>query len=77
MNFDILGYIITYFGPLCFVILVTMGKEAYDDWKRYKRDQENNSQKYYVMTRNGIKLVPSSKIKVGDLVIINKDQRVC
>ncbi|GES79650.1 aminophospholipid-transporting P-type ATPase [Rhizophagus clarus] len=71
-----IGYIITYFGPLCFVIIVTMGKEAYDDWKRYKRDQENNSQKYQIMTRNGIKLVPSSKIRVGDLIIINKDQRI-
>jgi len=59
------------------VLLVTIGKEAYDDWKRYKRDQENNSQKYQIMTRNGIKLVPSSKIRVGDLIIINKDQRVC
>lgn len=54
-----------------------MGKEAYDDWKRYKRDQENNSQKYQIMTTKGIKLVPSSKIRVGDLIIINKDQRVC
>ena len=54
-----------------------MGKEAYDDWKRYKRDQENNSQKYQIMTTNGIKLVPSSKIRVGDFIIINKDQRVC
>ncbi|CAI2161967.1 5677_t:CDS:10 [Funneliformis geosporum] len=71
-----IGYIITYFGPLCFVLLVTIGKEAYDDWKRYKRDQENNSQKYEIMTRNGIKLVPSSKIRVGDLILINKDQRV-
>ncbi|GET59261.1 aminophospholipid-transporting P-type ATPase [Rhizophagus irregularis DAOM 181602=DAOM 197198] len=43
-----IGYIITYLGPLCFVILVTMG----------------------------IKLVPSSKIRVGDLIIINKDQRI-
>ncbi|CAG8497306.1 89_t:CDS:10 [Rhizophagus irregularis] len=71
-----IGYIITYLGPLCFVILVTMGKEAYDDWKRYKRDQENNSQKYQIMTTKGIKLVPSSKIRVGDLIIINKDQRI-
>ncbi|CAH1759543.1 11166_t:CDS:10 [Entrophospora sp. SA101] len=70
------GYLITYFGPLCFVILVTMGKEAYDDWIRYRRDRENNSQKYEILTQNGIKIVPSSKIRVGDLVIIHKDQRV-
>ncbi|CAG8562358.1 193_t:CDS:10, partial [Dentiscutata heterogama] len=54
-----------------------MGKEAYDDWKRYKRDQENNSQKYQILTReNGVKNVPSSKLRVGDLVKIHKDQRV-
>ncbi|RHZ62903.1 hypothetical protein Glove_334g35 [Diversispora epigaea] len=71
-----IGYIITYFGPLCFVLLVTMGKEAYDDWKRYKRDQENNSRKYEILTRNGKKIIPSSKLRVGDLVFIYKDQRV-
>jgi len=55
--------------------LVTTGKEAYDDWIRHKRDRENNSQKYEILTQNGIKIVPRSKIRVGDLVIIHKDQR--
>ncbi|CAG8474895.1 4120_t:CDS:10 [Ambispora gerdemannii] len=71
-----IGYIVTYFGPLCFVLLVTIGKEAYDDWKRCKRDQENNAQKYQILTKDGIVLVPSSRIRVGDLVIIHKDQRI-
>ncbi|CAG8498047.1 17763_t:CDS:10, partial [Acaulospora morrowiae] len=71
-----IGYIITYFGPLCFVLVITMGKEAYDDWKRYKRDQENNSRKYQILTRDGLKNVPSSRLRVGDLVFIHKDQRV-
>ncbi|RIB02895.1 aminophospholipid-transporting P-type ATPase, partial [Gigaspora rosea] len=71
-----IGYLFTYFGPLAFVLAVTMGKEAYDDWKRYKRDRENNSQKYQVLTRDGIKNVPSSKLRVGDFVKIYKDQRV-
>lgn len=34
-----IGYIITYFGPLIFVLEVTMLKEAYDDYIRYCRDQ--------------------------------------
>ncbi|CAH1766915.1 6016_t:CDS:10, partial [Entrophospora sp. SA101] len=76
ISFPASGYLVTYFGPLCFVILITMGKEAYDDWIRYKRDCENNSQKYEILTRDGIKIVPSSKIKVGDLVVVHKDQRV-
>ncbi|KAF0523882.1 phospholipid-translocating P-type ATPase [Gigaspora margarita] len=71
-----IGYLFTYFGPLAFVLAVTMGKEAYDDWKRFKRDQENNSQKYQILTRDGIKNVPSSKLRVGDFVKIYKDQRV-
>ncbi|KAG9302506.1 hypothetical protein G9A89_007210 [Geosiphon pyriformis] len=71
-----IGYIVTYFGPLCFVLAVTIGKEALDDWKRHKRDTENNSQKYQVLTKNGIKPVPSSRLRVGDLVIIHKDQRI-
>ena len=33
-----IGFLITYFGPLGFVLLVTIGKEAYDDYKRYLRD---------------------------------------
>ncbi|CAG8744771.1 13986_t:CDS:2 [Gigaspora rosea] len=76
ISFHVSSYLFTYFGPLAFVLAVTMGKEAYDDWKRYKRDRENNSQKYQVLTRDGIKNVPSSKLRVGDFVKIYKDQRV-
>jgi len=28
------------------VLTLTMLKEAYDDWERYKRDKEANSAKY-------------------------------
>lgn len=28
------------------VMLLTLGKEAYDDYKRYKRDKESNSSQY-------------------------------
>ncbi len=43
---QIIGYFITYIGPLALVLLLTMLKEAYDDWERYKRDKEANSAKY-------------------------------
>ncbi|OBZ74307.1 putative phospholipid-transporting ATPase IIB [Grifola frondosa] len=43
------GFIATYIAPLAFVLCVTMGKEAYDDYKRNLRDREANSQKYLVL----------------------------
>eukprot|EP00158_Paraphelidium_tribonemae_P008288 Partr_v1_DN28543_c0_g2_i1_m72654 putative ATPase class II type len=35
-----IGYLFTYFAPLAFVLLVTISKEASDDYQRFKRDQE-------------------------------------
>mmetsp|Transcript_5814 Transcript_5814/g.5044 ORF Transcript_5814/g.5044 Transcript_5814/m.5044 type:complete len:157 (+) Transcript_5814:57-527(+) len=40
------GYLITYIGPLIMVLVLTMAKEAYDDYERYKRDKEANSAQY-------------------------------
>lgn len=44
-----IGFILTYIGPLAFVLLVTMGKEAYDDYKRNLRDKEANSARYLMV----------------------------
>ncbi|KAI8884283.1 phospholipid-translocating P-type ATPase [Backusella circina FSU 941] len=71
-----IGYIFTYFGPLCFVLLITISKEALDDYHRYKRDKEANSQLYRRLTVAGYQHIPSSKIKVGDMIHIMKDQRI-
>ncbi|KAI9317915.1 hypothetical protein BX666DRAFT_2018742 [Dichotomocladium elegans] len=71
-----IGYIFTYFGPLCFVLLVTISKEAVDDIQRYKRDKEANSQLYQVLSLDGTRSIPSSKIRVGDMIVMQKDQRV-
>jgi phospholipid-translocating ATPase len=67
-----IGYMYTYWAPLGFVIAVTMMREAYDDIKRYRRDKELNSQLYKILTYDGIKLVPSSQLKVSDIIIIEK-----
>eukprot|EP00474_Spongospora_subterranea_P000740 CRZ01198.1 hypothetical protein [Spongospora subterranea] len=70
------GVLFTYVAPLVFVVSVTMSKEAHDDFKRFRRDKEANSARYQVI-ENGIpKTVPSSSLRVGDLVIIHKDERV-
>ncbi|KAI1787404.1 aminophospholipid-transporting P-type ATPase [Ganoderma leucocontextum] len=82
-----IGFIVTYIAPLAFVLTVTMGKEAYDDYKRNLRDREANSQKYLVLDPSeysesspaGIpytRSVPSSSLRVGDLVLLEKNQRV-
>jgi magnesium-transporting ATPase (P-type) len=58
------------------VLTITISKEALDDYQRYKRDKEANSQLYNRLTPSGIQNIPSSKIRVGDLLYIMKDQRV-
>jgi phospholipid-translocating ATPase len=80
-----LGFILTYIAPLALVLFVTMGKEAYDDYKRYKRDAEANSAKYLILEPTSLsssasgphtRAVPSGKLRVGDLVYLEKNQRV-
>ncbi|KXN90751.1 putative phospholipid-transporting ATPase IIB [Leucoagaricus sp. SymC.cos] len=90
-----IGFIVTYIAPLAFVLCVTMGKEAYDDYKRHLRDKEANSQRYLVLQRPqsnnahdsspeeayldkhvNTRSIPSSSIRVGDLVLLEKNQRV-
>lgn len=40
------GFLISFVGPLAFVLTVTMIKEAYDDLKRYEKDCEQNARKF-------------------------------
>ncbi|KAI0129391.1 phospholipid-translocating P-type ATPase [Hypoxylon sp. NC0597] len=44
-----IGYLSTYIAPLAFVLVITMGKEAYDDIERRRRDNEANSEEYVVL----------------------------
>lgn len=44
-----IGYLLTYIAPLAFVLFITMGKEAYDDIERRRRDTEANSEEYKVL----------------------------
>ncbi|KAK1442221.1 putative phospholipid-transporting ATPase [Babesia gibsoni] len=67
---------ITYFGPLTLVLFVSLLKEGCDDYKRYLRDREANSQKYDILTEKGIKEVNAEKITVGTIVKLKKNQRV-
>lgn len=70
------GLLYTYWAPLGFVLGVTLLREAVDDILRYKRDKAVNRQLYQKLTRNGPLAIHSSRIKVGDLIVVSKDQRV-
>ena len=71
------GYLYTYWGPLAFVLFVTMLREAYDDIKRAYRDKELNSQMYTLLNGNGRRRkIPSSQFQVSDVIIIQKNQRI-
>ncbi|XP_028819924.1 putative phospholipid-transporting ATPase IIB isoform X3 [Denticeps clupeoides] len=59
-----------------FVLTVTMMREAVDEVRRYKRDKEMNSQLYTKLTMRGKVQVKSSEIQVGDLIIVEKNQRI-
>ncbi|GAW12766.1 hypothetical protein ANO14919_021370 [Xylariales sp. No.14919] len=48
-----IGYLSTYIAPLAFVLVITMGKEAYDDIERRRRDNEANSEAYTVLSLGG------------------------
>lgn len=73
-----IGYLYTYWGPLSFVLAVTIIREACDDLRRFKRDREVNSQKYKRLTKGegAMELISSSKLCVGDIILVEKDERV-
>nr|CAG31823.1 hypothetical protein RCJMB04_11n22 [Gallus gallus] len=71
-----IGYLYTYWAPLGFVLTVTVVREAVDEYRRYKRDKEMNSQLYSKLTVRGKVQVKSSDIQVGDLIIVEKNQRI-
>ncbi|MFT7811527.1 putative phospholipid-transporting ATPase IIB isoform X1 [Arapaima gigas] len=71
-----IGYLYTYWAPLGFVLAVTMVREAVDEVRRYRRDKEMNSQLYSKLTVRGKIQVKSSDIQVGDLIIVEKNQRI-
>ncbi|CAG2117299.1 unnamed protein product, partial [Medioppia subpectinata] len=69
--------IYTYWTPLGFVLTVTLIQEAVDDILRFKRDKQINRQNYKKLTPSGAQVAcHSSDMRVGDLIVVSKDQRV-
>ncbi|KAM5222127.1 putative phospholipid-transporting ATPase IIB isoform 2-T2 [Ctenodactylus gundi] len=71
-----IGYLYTYWAPLGFVLAVTITREAIDEFRRFQRDKEVNSQLYSKLTVRGKVQVKSSDIRVGDLIVVEKNQRI-
>jgi len=70
------GFLFSYIGPLAFVLIVTIVKEAYDDIYRYKQDKDTNNQKYYKLIGEIRSEIRSEDIKIGDILELNQNERV-
>ncbi|GAA51297.1 phospholipid-translocating ATPase, partial [Clonorchis sinensis] len=70
------GALYTYWGPLAFVLCVSFIREAIDDIRRFLRDREVNQTIYGKIMRHGQVRVTSAEIKVGDMIHLEKNQRV-
>jgi len=72
-----IGLLITYISPLAFVLSITLFKEAIDDCKRYRRDNEINSEVYERLdTDGGFVNIKSASIKVGDIIKLEEKRRI-
>ncbi|KAF8393599.1 hypothetical protein HHK36_021843 [Tetracentron sinense] len=62
-------------APLAFVVGLSMAKEALEDWRRFMQDMKVNSRKVSIHKGDGIfGYKPWQKIRVGDVVRVEKDQ---
>lgn len=70
-----IGYLSTYVAPLAFVLCITLGKEAYDDVNRRKRDNEANSEPYKVLRFDEAGVIGSKKRKIKSVSEKKKGKR--
>ncbi|EPY32220.1 phospholipid-translocating ATPase [Strigomonas culicis] len=72
------GFLFTYFSPLCMVVLLSLCKDAVDEVKRYRRDRQANNEKFdkIVSKRGRVESVRADEIKVGDLLLLHHNQRI-
>ncbi|KAM3399257.1 hypothetical protein ACQJBY_004573 [Aegilops geniculata] len=61
-------------GPLVLVLLVTMVKEAIEDWRRKQQDIEVNNRKTKVFQDGAFRHTKWTKLRVGDVVKVEKDE---
>ena len=71
-----IGFLITYIGPIILVAGLSLIKELWDEIKRKLKDKKLNKEIYIKITDNGQKEIFSENLKVGDFLVLQKDQRV-
>lgn len=74
------GFLFIYFAPLAFVVSLSLIKDAWDDFCRYRRDRAANLEKYEVLRfHNGsttTEKITAEKIVVGDVLILHPKYRI-
>ena len=80
------GFLFAYVSPLCFVVVVSLLKELADDINRRIQDFKTNSTKVTIIqfdkknksSSRELKRVKKSysNLKIGDIIELNKDERV-
>ena len=62
--------------PLAFVVILSMIKDAYEDYKRHKEDAEGNSAETEIFSKEegAFKTAKWSEIQVGDIVRVRENQ---
>ncbi|KAE9552729.1 hypothetical protein FO519_004046 [Halicephalobus sp. NKZ332] len=71
-----IGNLYSYWVPLGFVLGITIIREGYEEFLRYWRDRKLNNEKYQKFDVLGSKLIKSKDIRVGDVLILHKNQRI-
>ena len=64
----------TYLPPLFAIVLLTMVKDGYEDYKRYKSDQEENNKETHVYREGQFTEIKWKDVLVGDVLKVKKDE---
>lgn len=70
------GLLFSYVAPLVFVLLLTILKEAYDDYKRYIRDKETNETTYKVWQGNSFVDTKAEDLREGHILELTANTRI-
>jgi len=61
--------------PLTTIILITMIKDVYEDWKRHKSDNEENGKKIMIgSTHMGFKQETWESVRVGNIIKVHENE---
>lgn len=64
----------TILPPLAFIVMLTMIKDVYEDYKRYKSDQEENNKETLVFHNGDFVATKWKDIRVGSIVKVLKNE---